>query len=103
MLATAGRQRSRLFPELPTVAETVPGHEAYLWFGVMAPAGTPPNIVQSLHAAIVGENLKPPIVEALARVGMEATTSRPAEFARFVQDEIAKWRKVVRASGTPLE
>ena len=103
MLATAGRQRSRLFPELPTVNETVPSHEAYLWFGLMAPARTPQPIVASLHAAVVSEGGKPNVVEPLARLGMEAVNNSPEEFARFVRAEIAKWGKVVRASGTPLE
>jgi len=103
MLATAGRQRSRLFPELPTVNETVPGHEAYLWFGLMAPARTPQPIVAALHAAVVSEGGKPNVVEPLARLGMEAVNNAPDEFARFVRAEIAKWGKVVRASGTPLE
>ncbi len=103
MLATAGRQRSRLFPELPTVSETVPGHEAYLWFGLMAPARTPQPIVTALHAAVVAEGSKPNVVEPLARLGMEAVNNSPEEFGRFVRAEIAKWGKVVRASGTPVE
>lgn len=103
MLATASRQRSKMFPGLPTVGETVPGHEASLWFGVMAPARTPKAIVATLHAAIVAEAAKPHVTEQLAKVGMESVTSTPDEFARFVKAEIAKWGKVVKASGTPID
>lgn len=103
MLATASRTRSRMFPELPTVSETVPGHEASLWFGVMAPARTPSSIVTSLNAAIVAETLKPRFIEQLSNVGMEPVNSAPEEFLAFVKAEIAKWGKVVKASGTPLE
>ena len=92
-----------MFPELPTVHETVPGHEAYLWFGLMAPARTPKNIISTLNAAIVSEGAKPYAAQQLAKTGMESVTSSPDEFARFIKAEISKWAKVVKASGTPIE
>jgi tripartite-type tricarboxylate transporter receptor subunit TctC len=103
MLATASRTRSKMFPELPTVGETVPGHEASLWFGVMAPARTASGIVTALNAAIVAETAKPHVIEQLAKVGMESVSSAPEEFAAFVKAEIAKWAKVVKASGARIE
>lgn len=103
LLATAGRQRSRMFPDLPTVGETVPGHEAYLWYGVMAPARTPKDIISALSAAILAEGAKPRVIEQLAAVAMESVTNSPEEFAAFIKAEIAKWGKVVKASGTPVE
>ena len=101
-LATTGAKRSGRFPNLPTVSETVPGHESTQWFGFLAPAGTPKDIVARVHAAIVAAVAKPKVAEQLAAVGSEPVANSPAEFAAFINAEIAKWRKVVK-SGVPLE
>jgi tripartite-type tricarboxylate transporter receptor subunit TctC len=101
-LATTGAQRSRRFPNLPTVSETVPGHESTQWFGFLAPAGTPKDIIARVHAAIVAAAAKPKVAEQLAAVGSEPVANSPAEFAAFINAEIAKWGKVVK-SGVPLE
>ena len=103
LIATAGAKRSRLFTNLPTVGETVPGHEAYLWYGFLAPAGTPKDIIARLNAAIVAAGRSPRVIEQLAAVGMESVNSSPEEFTAFMRTEIAKWRKVVKASGAPLD
>ena len=103
MIATAGAKRSKAFPNLPTVGETVPGHEASLWYGFLAPAGTPKNIIARLHTAIVTAGRTPRVIEQLAAVGMESVNNSPEEFTAFMKAEIAKWRKVVKASGAPVE
>jgi len=103
LIATAGRKRSRMFPDLPTVGETVPGHEATLWYGVLAPAGTPKDIISKLNAAIVTAGATPRVVEQLAGVAMESVNNSPEEFTAFIKAEIAKWGKVVKASGAPID
>jgi len=103
LLATAGRTRSKMFPDLPTVHETVPGHEASLWYGILAPTGTPKNVVAALNEAIVKAGRSSRVVEPLAAVSMEPVTNSPEEFTAFIKAEIAKWGKVVKASGTPLD
>jgi len=101
-LATTGVKRSKGFPHLPTVSETVPGHESTQWFGFLAPAGTPRDIIARVHAAIVAAVAKPKVTEQLAAVGSEPVANSPAEFAAFITAEIAKWGRVVK-SGVPLE
>ncbi|HZM48181.1 MAG TPA: tripartite tricarboxylate transporter substrate binding protein [Burkholderiales bacterium] len=103
VLATTGTKRSRFSPDLPTVGETVPGHEGRLWYGMAAPAGTPKEIIATLHKAIVTSGSSPRVIDQLAAVGMDSVTNSPAEFSAFIGAEIVKWGKVVKASGTPLE
>jgi tripartite-type tricarboxylate transporter receptor subunit TctC len=103
LIASAGARRSRTFPNLPTVGETVPGHEASLWYGILAPARTPQDIVARLHTAIVAAGRTPRVMEQLAGVGMESVNNTPQEFTAFMKAEIMKWGKVVKASGAPLE
>ena len=96
-------KRSRFFPELPTVGETVPGHEGRLWYGILAPAGTPKEVVATLNKAIVTAGRTPPVVDQLTAVGMDSVNNSPAEFTAFIKAEIAKWGRVVKASGTPVD
>jgi tripartite-type tricarboxylate transporter receptor subunit TctC len=103
LLATAGLKRSRLFPELPTVNETVPGHEASLWYGILAPTGTPKHVVAALNDAIVKAGRSQRVAEPLAAASMEPVTDSPEAFTAFIRAEIAKWGKVVKASGVPVQ
>ncbi len=103
LLATTGAKRSRFFPELPTVGDAVPGHQGMLWYGILAPAGTPKNIVATLNSAVVTAGRTPRVVDQLTAVGMESVNNSPAEFTAFIKSEIAKWGKVVKASGTPID
>ncbi len=91
-------------PEIPTIAESgVPGYEVSAWFGLFAPAGTPPAVVDALYRA-VGAALKQPDVEKqLFDLGAEPVGNTPADFARHVGDEVAKWKKVVDATGAKVE
>lgn len=103
LIATAGWKRSKVFPDLPTVNETVPGHEATLWYGILAPAGTPKDIVSKLNTAIIKAGGTPKVTEQLAAVGMESVNNTPEVFTAFIKSEIAKWSKVVRASGATID
>ncbi len=102
-IATTGAKRSETFPGLPTVGETVPGHEATQWFGMLAPAGTPLDIVSKLHAVIVKAVGTARMAQQLAAVGAEPISNSPEEFAAKIKADIAKWGRVVKASGASLE
>jgi tripartite-type tricarboxylate transporter receptor subunit TctC len=103
-LAVTGRERSAALPGVPTVAESgVPGYEVSAWFGFFAPAGTPASIVNTLNAETVKAMKQPDLRERLASQGAEPVTSTPAEFSAYVRDELAKWGKVVKASGMKVD
>ena len=93
----------RRWPDVPAVAETVPGFEVVGFYGISAPKGTPPEIVDILNKA-VGEALKDPkVVARLAETGGIPKPMTPAEFGRLVADETEKWRKVVEFAGVSVD
>ena len=98
VLATTGAKRSPATPELPTVAEAtgIRGYEAGLWYGVVAPAGTPRAIVRLLNAEIVKALQFPDVRDPLAVQAVEVVSSTPEEFAMYIKSEIAKWAKVIK-------
>jgi tripartite-type tricarboxylate transporter receptor subunit TctC len=99
-LALTGAKRSPLVPELPTIAESgVPGYEASGWFGVMAPAATPRELVLRLNAALVKGIMEPDARERLAALGGEVVANRPAEFSARIREDLAKWKKLVTTIG----
>ena len=99
-LGTSGRTRSSVLPEVPTVSEAgVPGYEAVIWLGVMAPAGTPRPIIDRLNAEITRVSNTPEMKEAWAKQGAVALSMTPDEFARFLRDDIEKWARIVKISG----
>jgi tripartite-type tricarboxylate transporter receptor subunit TctC len=99
-LATTGLKRSELTPDIPTVAEAgVPGYEATIWLGVMAPAKTPKAIVDKLNAEIVKIINRPDVKEAWAKQGAVPMTMTPAEFDAYLKKDIEKWANVVKISG----
>jgi tripartite-type tricarboxylate transporter receptor subunit TctC len=103
-LGTTGTARSDILPNVPTVAEAgVPGYEATIWLGIMAPAGTPKEIVDKLNAEIAKVLAKPSIREAWARQGAVPIGMTPAEFGGFLQRDIDKWAKVVEVSGAKVQ
>lgn len=103
-LAVTTAKRSAAVPDLPTVAESgLPGYEATAWFGVFAPAATPPQIVARLNAAIVKIVHLRDVRDRLAAEGAEAVGNTPEQFAQIVKNDIAKWAKVVKASGARPE
>jgi tripartite-type tricarboxylate transporter receptor subunit TctC len=103
-LGTTGRKRSSVLPDVPTVAEAgVPGYEATIWIGVMAPAATPPAIVATLNAEIVKVVDRPDIRATWAKQGAEPMAMSPAEFDAFLRADIEKWAKIVKLSGAKVD
>ena len=103
-LAITGPTRSPLLPDVPTVAEQgFPGFEAIVWFGVLAPANTPPAIVERLNKELVTAINSPKLKTLLESQGAQTVASTPADFSKRIGDEIVKWRKVVQASGAKAD
>jgi tripartite-type tricarboxylate transporter receptor subunit TctC len=103
-LATTGKERSPILPNVPTMEEAgVPGYEATLWVGVMAPAGTPPGIVNLLNSEITKIMASPDMKDTLAKQGAIGMSMTPAEFDAFLRAQIAKWEKVVNSAGLKLD
>jgi tripartite-type tricarboxylate transporter receptor subunit TctC len=102
-VATTGAKRSRVFPELPTIGETLPGYSIAQWVGVLAPAGTPRELVATLHAGITKVLLTPKVTEQFANGGSERIASTPEEFAAHIRTEIAKWQQVLKGRKLALE
>jgi tripartite-type tricarboxylate transporter receptor subunit TctC len=99
-LAVTSTTRSPSLPDVPTMIEAgVPGYSAVTWNGLLAPAGTPPEIVAKLDEAIVKAMRSPEVKALLAKLGQEPAWSTPDEFAAFLREETAKWSKVIRATG----
>ena len=99
-LALVAPQRSSALPEVPTVAEAgLRDFEVTTWYGVLAPAGTPRNVVTRLNTELVKIMHSPELKDRLAATGTEPLTSTPEEFAAYIKREIAKWGEVVRKSG----
>ncbi len=99
-LAMTAKDRSALAPDLPTMAESgVPGYEASIWNGMLAPGGTPAAIVERLSAEIVKINQSPQTRERYAALGADALASTPAQFDAHIRREMTKWDKVIRDSG----
>jgi tripartite-type tricarboxylate transporter receptor subunit TctC len=103
-LATTGAKRDPAFPDLPTVAESVlPGYEAQLWLGLAVRAGTPPPIVARLAAAAAQAVEGPQVKDRLGELGFSTLTSTPEKFEAFYKGEVAKWAKVIEATGMPRQ
>src|SRR4051794_13944526 len=99
-LGTTGTKRSELTPDVPTIAEAgVPGYEATIWLGIMAPAGTPKEIVDRLNAQISKIIARPDVKEAWAKQGAVPMVMSPSEFDKYLRADVEKWAKVVKAAG----
>ncbi len=101
-LATTGLKRSPLTPDLPTVAETVPGYEATIWIGVMAPKGTPKEVIIVLNKAINAVIESPAVKATWLKQGAIPLVKTPEEFDAFLRQDIAKWANVVKVSGAKV-
>jgi tripartite-type tricarboxylate transporter receptor subunit TctC len=100
-LATTGRTRMAELPDLPTMIEAgVPGYEVYVWYGVLAPAGTPRDIVLKLNAELVRILNLPDVKSKLLAQGGELATCTPEEFHEFIKTDVARWNHVIKISGT---
>jgi tripartite-type tricarboxylate transporter receptor subunit TctC len=101
---TTGEKRSAVLPNVPTMAEAgVPGYDAVIWLGIMAPKNTPRDIVNRLSAEITKITSRPDVREAWAKQGALAMTMTPEEFARFMTSDIAKWDRIVKVSGAKAD
>jgi len=99
-LAVTGSTRTRAAPQVPTMQEAgIEGYESMTWYGIVAPIGTPPEIVSRLSAEVAAILKQPDINERLSKEGADPVGSSPQDFGRFMQSEIEKWRKVIRAAG----
>ena len=102
-LAVTSPQRWPSVPDIPAIAETVPGYESSTFYGMSAPKDTPPEIVDTLNKA-VNEALKDPkLVARLAQIGGVPKPTTPAGYGRFIAEETEKWRKVVAFAGVSVD
>jgi tripartite-type tricarboxylate transporter receptor subunit TctC len=103
-LGTTGSKRSAVMPDMPTIAEAgVPGYEATIWIGIMAPAGTPKPVIDLLNAEITKIMSRADVKEAWAKQGAVPMPMTPAEFDKFLRADIEKWAHVVKVSGAKAE
>lgn len=103
-LAVASDQRLSVLPDLPTIAASgVPGYEASNWAGLLAPAGTPQDVIARVHRDTVKTLQTPEMRQHFHSQGLEVVGSNPGEFAAFIKSEIAKWTKVIRESGAKVQ
>jgi tripartite-type tricarboxylate transporter receptor subunit TctC len=102
-IATSTLKRISALPELPPIADTVPGFEVLTWQGFVAPAGTPKEIVGRLHDEIVRAIKDPQFAERMHGLGLELYGTTPEEFAQFIKSENAKWAKVIKATGARID
>jgi tripartite-type tricarboxylate transporter receptor subunit TctC len=98
-LAVTSLERNSDMPELPTVAETLPGYEAVGWQGLMARAGTPKPVIAKLNALLTADLQLPQTADRFAKMGIKVKHSSPDEFSRWIAGEIEKWGKVMRNAG----
>jgi tripartite-type tricarboxylate transporter receptor subunit TctC len=103
-LAVTSAKRSRILPDLPALSERgFPGFDVSIWYGLLAPAGTPREVVTKLNPAIVKMVRSPDVTARMESVGVEPLTFSADEFAEFVKKDVAKWAKVVKESGARVE
>jgi tripartite-type tricarboxylate transporter receptor subunit TctC len=103
-LGTTGKVRSTVLPDVPTISEAgVPGYEATIWIGLIAPKGTPPAIVNRLNAEITKIVARPEVKRGWAAQGAVAMTMTPEEFGKYIDGDIVKWERIVKISGAKPE
>jgi len=102
-LAVTTAQRSASLPDVPTVAETVPGYEASVWYGIAAPKGTPPEVIDVLNKAVNAALADPGMQVRIAQLGGVPMPMSPAAFGKLLADETVKWGKVVKSAKLSIE
>ena len=98
-LAVTSRKRTPLAPDLPAIAEELPGYELIAWFALMAPAGTPKEIVSSLHGLTAKALAKPDVVAKFATLGTDIAPMDPVQLEAFIKSEIGKWARMAKEAG----
>ena len=101
-LGVTDTQRSKFYPDVPTVADAVPGYESVGWFGLLAPPNTPSDIVKKINAVIVAATQTKEFRDHLATLGAEPRPQTPEEFGRYINADVAKWSKVVKDNNVQL-
>jgi tripartite-type tricarboxylate transporter receptor subunit TctC len=101
-IAVTGAKRTEILPNVPTVAETLPGFEVNVWYGILAPAGTPTAAIDRLNKAFAEVARDPKIREQLASNGYQMVGSTPAEFSKHIEAELQMWNKAVKDSGAKI-
>jgi tripartite-type tricarboxylate transporter receptor subunit TctC len=102
-LGVTTTKRVDSIPDVPTIAETVPGYEVFVWYGITGPKGIPAEIVTKLNTAVNAVLAKPELKERFHQLGGEVMPMSPAAFGQLVVDETAKWAKVVKSAGLKVE
>src|SRR5262245_11088680 len=102
-LAVTSKARSPLLPDLPAIAETLPGYEAIIWFGVGVPRGTPPEVIARLNREINAGLASPEMKEKFAKLGTTPMVMTSEEFWKFAQGETTKWEKVIQDAGIKVD
>jgi len=102
-LGVTSSKRSAVAPDVPTIGESLPGYEVDNWYGVLAPAGTPKEIVDRLNGAIAKSLQQADVKERLAGQGFETLSSTPDQFALYIRSEIVKWAQVIKESGARVD
>jgi len=102
-LGVTSAKRTSLAPELPTIAESLPGFEVIGWYGLLAPTGTPADVVARLNAAVIAALKNPELRERFVALGADPLGTTPQVFAQFIRTELSKWGKAVKDSGARVE
>jgi tripartite-type tricarboxylate transporter receptor subunit TctC len=102
-LAVTSAKRSSLAPDLPALAEELPGYEIIAWFGLVAPAKTPEPVVQRLNEVLMKALARADLKEKFGTIGADVQPMNPAEFGKFIQAEVANWAKLVKLAGIQPE
>ena len=103
LIAISAAKRDPATPDVPTISETIPGFEVAPWWGLLAPAGTPREIVTRLHSETVRILALPDVKSHYANLGMTAVSSTPEQFSAYIQSETLHWAKIVKAAGIKAE
>jgi tripartite-type tricarboxylate transporter receptor subunit TctC len=103
LIAVTSSKRVSTLPEIPTVAESVPGYEAMSWYAMLVPAKTPPAVIQKLHAETARALKAPEIVDILAKAGTDPLGNTPAEAEAFLKLEITRWGNVIKQARVRID
>lgn len=102
-LAVTSTKRQPILPDVPAMAEFLPGYEANGWYGIVAPRGTPPDIVDKLNKAVNAALADPKMRQRFTALGCDVFTGSPADFEKFIASETAKWAKVIKFAGVKAD
>ena len=98
-----GAKRSKAVPQLPTVAETLPGYRVEAWYGIVVPEKTPQPIIQHINTATNKVLAQPEVVDTLLKRGVEVESSTPAEVGALIQEDALRWERLVREAGIQFD